>query len=69
MSSANSVFIYVVYLYCKIYLLVSLRNGPCHAHLQNKFAPLVIRYVDLMESSIAQSVHNGFEKETWEPVG
>ena len=46
-----------------------LRNGPCHLHIQDKFAPLVIRYVDLMESSIAQSVHNGFEVETWEVVG
>ncbi|XP_028398067.1 calcium-dependent secretion activator 1-like isoform X2 [Dendronephthya gigantea] len=48
---------------------LSLRNGPCHIHLQNKFAPLVIRYVDLMESSIAQSVNNGFERESWVPVG
>jgi hypothetical protein len=52
-----------------MYLVASLRNGPCHIHIQNKFAPLVIRYVDLMESSIAQSVHNGFEKESWTPVG
>lgn len=50
-------------------ILASLRNGTCHTHLQDKFAPLVIRYVDLMESSIAQSVHNGFEKESWAPVG
>uniref|UniRef100_A0A2I3H9P6 Calcium dependent secretion activator n=1 Tax=Nomascus leucogenys TaxID=61853 RepID=A0A2I3H9P6_NOMLE len=32
------------------------------------FAPLVVRYVDLMESSIAQSIHRGFERESWEPV-
>ncbi|OBS59143.1 hypothetical protein A6R68_09732, partial [Neotoma lepida] len=25
-------------------------------------------YVDLMESSIAQSIHRGFERESWEPV-
>jgi len=29
----------------------------------------VVRYIDLMESSVAQSVHNGFEKETWQPQG
>lgn len=37
--------------------------------LRNAFAPLVIRYVDLMESSIAQSLHKGFEKERWESKG
>jgi hypothetical protein len=26
---------------------------------------LVVRYVDLMESCIAQSIHKGFEKENW----
>ena len=60
----------LTHVYCIIiYLSASLRNGPSHIYFQNKFAPLVIRYVDLMESSIAQSVHNGFEKETWAPVG
>jgi hypothetical protein len=29
----------------------------------------VVRYVDLMESSIAQSIHKGFEKERWEIKG
>ncbi|KAM6152822.1 calcium-dependent secretion activator 2 isoform 17-T17 [Erethizon dorsatum] len=43
-------------------------NGKFHKHLQDIFVPLVIRYVDLMESSIAQSVHRGFEQETWQPV-
>ncbi|XP_018589647.1 calcium-dependent secretion activator 1 isoform X6 [Scleropages formosus] len=43
-------------------------NGKFHKHLQDLFAPLVVRYVDLMESSIAQSIHRGFERETWEPV-
>jgi hypothetical protein len=38
-------------------------------HLKNVFAPQVVRYVDLMESSIAQSIHKGFEKEKWEPQG
>uniref|UniRef100_A0A673L721 Ca2+-dependent activator protein for secretion a n=1 Tax=Sinocyclocheilus rhinocerous TaxID=307959 RepID=A0A673L721_9TELE len=43
-------------------------NGKFHKHLQDLFAPLVVRYVDLMESSIAQSIHRGFERESWEPV-
>ncbi|XP_077849392.1 calcium-dependent secretion activator 1 isoform X1 [Macaca mulatta] len=46
----------------------NLRNGKFHKHLQDLFAPLVVRYVDLMESSIAQSIHRGFERESWEPV-
>ncbi|MBN3318674.1 CAPS2 protein, partial [Atractosteus spatula] len=43
-------------------------NGTFHKHLQDIFIPLVIRYIDLMESSIAQSIHRGFEQETWQPV-
>nr|XP_023681760.1 calcium-dependent secretion activator 2 isoform X2 [Paramormyrops kingsleyae] len=43
-------------------------NGTFHKHLQNHFMPLVVRYIDLMESSIAQSVHRGFEQETWQSV-
>ncbi|XP_041110783.1 calcium-dependent secretion activator 2-like isoform X5 [Polyodon spathula] len=43
-------------------------NGKFHKHLQEYFIPLVIRYIDLMESSIAQSIHRGFEQETWQPV-
>ncbi|XP_046698458.1 calcium-dependent secretion activator 1 isoform X11 [Silurus meridionalis] len=43
-------------------------NGKFHKHLQELYAPLVVRYVDLMESSIAQSIHRGFERESWEPV-
>ncbi|XP_068010344.1 calcium-dependent secretion activator 1 isoform X3 [Melanerpes formicivorus] len=46
----------------------NLLNGKFHKHLQDLFAPLVVRYVDLMESSIAQSIHRGFERESWEPV-
>uniref|UniRef100_A0A8C0J4H2 Calcium-dependent secretion activator 1 n=1 Tax=Chelonoidis abingdonii TaxID=106734 RepID=A0A8C0J4H2_CHEAB len=46
----------------------NLCNGKFHKHLQDLFAPLVVRYVDLMESSIAQSIHRGFERESWEPV-
>ncbi|KAG5668905.1 hypothetical protein PVAND_016818 [Polypedilum vanderplanki] len=41
----------------------NLKNGRFHHQLQTIFAPLVVRYVDLMESSIAQSIHKGFEKE------
>ncbi|XP_034474356.1 calcium-dependent secretion activator isoform X3 [Drosophila innubila] len=47
----------------------NLRNGRFHQHLRDTFAPLVVRYVDLMESSIAQSIHKGFEKERWESKG
>nr|XP_061812208.1 calcium-dependent secretion activator 2-like isoform X1 [Nerophis lumbriciformis] len=43
-------------------------NGPFHKHLQDLFVPLVVRYIDLMESSIAQSIHRGFEQETWQSV-
>ncbi|KAA8593204.1 hypothetical protein FQN60_009320 [Etheostoma spectabile] len=48
--------------------LDNLCNGKFHKHLQDLYAPLVVRYVDLMESSIAQSIHRGFERESWEPV-
>ncbi|XP_022108476.1 calcium-dependent secretion activator 1-like isoform X3 [Acanthaster planci] len=47
----------------------NLNGGRFHQHLQDTFAPQVIRYVDLMESSIAQSIHRGFEREKWEPKG
>lgn len=47
----------------------NLKNGRFHQHLRDIFAPLVVRYVDLMESSIAQSIHKGFEKEKWEIKG
>ncbi|XP_061106858.1 calcium-dependent secretion activator 2 isoform X1 [Conger conger] len=43
-------------------------HGTFHKHLQDLFIPLVVRYIDLMESSIAQSIHRGFEQETWQPV-
>uniref|UniRef100_A0AAV2M8S7 MHD1 domain-containing protein n=1 Tax=Knipowitschia caucasica TaxID=637954 RepID=A0AAV2M8S7_KNICA len=46
----------------------NLCNGKFHKHLQDMYAPLVVRYVDLMESSIAQSIYRGFERESWEPV-
>ncbi|XP_076027032.1 calcium-dependent secretion activator 2 isoform X4 [Genypterus blacodes] len=47
---------------------VYLCNGTFHKHLQDLFVPLVVRYIDLMESSIAQSIHRGFEQETWQSV-
>jgi len=47
----------------------SLCSGRFHNHLRDVFAPHVVRYVDLMESSIAQSIHKGFEKETWKAQG
>ncbi|KAK2147526.1 hypothetical protein LSH36_548g01000 [Paralvinella palmiformis] len=47
----------------------NLCGGKFHNHLRDMFAPQVVRYVDLMESSIAQSIHKGFEKETWKPQG
>ncbi|XP_042571454.1 calcium-dependent secretion activator 2-like isoform X5 [Cyprinus carpio] len=43
-------------------------NGTFHKHLQDLYIPLVVRYIDLMESSIAQSIHRGFEQETWQSV-
>ncbi|CAF0842404.1 unnamed protein product [Adineta steineri] len=43
----------------------SLSQGRFHQQLRDTFAPLVVRYVDLMESCIAQSIHKGFEKENW----
>ncbi|KAM9376547.1 calcium-dependent secretion activator 2 isoform 2-T2 [Pholidichthys leucotaenia] len=45
-----------------------LSNGAFHKHLQDLFVPLVVRYIDLMEASIAQSVHRGLENETWHAV-
>ena len=44
-------------------------NGKFHQQIRDSFAPQVIRYVDLMETSIAQSIHKGFEKEKWEMKG
>ncbi|XP_077982025.1 calcium-dependent secretion activator 1-like [Glandiceps talaboti] len=45
----------------------NLNSGRFHNHLREVFAPHVIRYVDLMEAAVAQSIHRGFEKERWEP--
>ena len=46
-----------------------MNDGRFHKHIQDTFAPLVVRYVDLMESSIGQSIHKGFEKENWKNRG
>jgi calcium-dependent secretion activator len=46
-----------------------LNEGRFHRHLQDIYAPLVVRYVDLMESSIGQSIHKGLEKENWKNKG
>lgn len=54
---------------CVCLVADNLKNGRFHQHLRDTFAPLVVRYVDLMESSIAQSIHKGFEKERWEIKG
>jgi len=54
---------------CAVCFAESLCLGKFHSHIRDVFAPLVVRYIDLMESSVAQSVHNGFEKETWQPQG
>ncbi|XP_064486582.1 calcium-dependent secretion activator 1-like isoform X3 [Ornithodoros turicata] len=47
----------------------NLCGGRFHQHLRDTFAPQVVRYVDVMESSIVQSLHKGFEKERWELKG
>ena len=54
--------------HCLSFRTDHLCNGKFHKHLQDLYAPLVVRYVDLMESSIAQSIHKGFDRESWEPV-
>lgn len=54
---------------CVLFLFKAfLCNGKFHKHLQEIFVPMVIRYIDLMESSIAQSIHRGLEQESWQPV-
>lgn len=44
----------------------SLKLGTFHKKLVEQFSPMVVRYVDLMEHSIAQSIEKGFSKEKWE---
>ena len=43
-----------------------MKNGIFHTKLVTQFSPLVVRYVDLMEHSISQSIEKGFQKEKWE---
>ncbi|VDP95619.1 unnamed protein product [Trichobilharzia regenti] len=38
-----------------------MKSGKFHLQLTQIFAPLVVRYVDLMEASIAQSISGGVE--------
>jgi hypothetical protein len=40
--------------------------GRFHCKLVARFAPMVVRYVELMEHSISQSIDRGFAKEKWE---
>ncbi|CAG2109244.1 unnamed protein product [Medioppia subpectinata] len=47
----------------------NLCGGRFHTQLRDTFAPQVVRYVDLMESSVAQSLHKSYEKEKWESKG
>lgn len=61
------IYLQICYLFIYFYEAL-LCNGKFHKHIQESFVPLVIRYIDLMESSIAQSIHKGFEQETWQPV-
>jgi len=58
-----------IYLSMSFYRKENMCSGRFHTHLRDTFAPQVVRYVDLMESSIAQSLHKGFEKERWEAKG
>uniref|UniRef100_A0A1I7VZS2 MHD1 domain-containing protein n=1 Tax=Loa loa TaxID=7209 RepID=A0A1I7VZS2_LOALO len=43
-----------------------LKNGIFHTKLIQQFSTKVVRYVDLMEQSIAQSIERGFARERWE---
>ncbi|PAV90841.1 hypothetical protein WR25_06278 [Diploscapter pachys] len=45
----------------------SLKHGIFHNKITQQFQPMVTRYTDLMEHSIAQSIEKGFSKEKWEP--
>ena len=44
-------------------------NGRFHIHLRDSFAPQVVRYVDLMENSLQQTLTKGLEREKWETKG
>ena len=53
--------------YIKIEFSASLKHGIFHNKITQQFQPMVTRYTDLMEHSIAQSIEKGFSKEKWEP--
>ncbi|VDD93883.1 unnamed protein product [Enterobius vermicularis] len=44
-----------------------LKNGHFHKKLAEQFAPNVVRYIEVMEHSISQSIEKGFTREKWEP--
>uniref|UniRef100_A0A914I599 Calcium-dependent secretion activator n=1 Tax=Globodera rostochiensis TaxID=31243 RepID=A0A914I599_GLORO len=44
----------------------NLRMGIFHTKLINQFSPMVVRYIDLMEHSISQSIEKNFFREKWE---
>lgn len=46
----------ILFVFQFILFVESLRSGKFHQQLTQIFAPLVVRYVDLMEASIAQSI-------------
>ncbi|KAH9287076.1 Calcium-dependent secretion activator 1 [Echinococcus granulosus] len=46
----------------------TLTNGPFHSALLDRFAPIVERYLSLMETSITKFMVNGIEKESWIPM-
>uniref|UniRef100_A0A183CI22 DUF1041 domain-containing protein n=1 Tax=Globodera pallida TaxID=36090 RepID=A0A183CI22_GLOPA len=44
----------------------NLKMGIFHTKLINQFSPMVVRYIDLMEHSISQSLEKNFFREKWE---
>uniref|UniRef100_A0A5K3EG22 PH domain-containing protein n=1 Tax=Mesocestoides corti TaxID=53468 RepID=A0A5K3EG22_MESCO len=46
----------------------TLVNGPFHTALLDRFAPIVENYLNLMETSITNSLIAGIEKEKWIPL-
>ncbi|KAI3408904.1 hypothetical protein GPALN_007497 [Globodera pallida] len=42
------------------------KMGIFHTKLINQFSPMVVRYIDLMEHSISQSLEKNFFREKWE---
>ena len=46
-----------------------LSGGKFHSELKDMFSPLVVRYLDLMESALNQLVTRDFEHEKWKVEG